>query len=89
MVLEAQLMSACPHGITTGVCILCSLWIEFQLGTKANCTHNFVDYPIQNHNIGALCDFQDGSHIAITSISSVVKFCYDCNALICENCYVG
>jgi hypothetical protein len=83
------LQSACPHGIISGFCALCFCQPYFTLNAIANCTHSFVTLPIKPHNLGILCDFGGGTHIAVTSISSIVHTCPLCNAIICSGCFVG
>lgn len=86
---KSCIVSVCPHGITTGYCALCFCTPYFKLQSIANCTHDFVRFSVHNNNLGILCDFDGGTHIAVTSIASVVHTCPTCNAIVCSACYVG
>lgn len=81
--------SICQHGITAGYCALCVCEPYFRVNTMANCTHTFTKLTIHRHNIGMLCDFDGGTHIAATALSSVVHACPLCNAIVCSGCYMG
>jgi hypothetical protein len=83
------LKSACPHGIVSGFCALCFCQPYIILNSIANCTHTFVILPVKSHNLGILCDFGGGTHIAVTSIASIVHTCPLCNAILCSGCFAG
>jgi len=87
---ETSLVSTCSHGIQAGLfCALCYLRPYFLLNTVSSCSHNFTHFPIKPHNLGMVCDFDGGDHVAATGVHSMVHVCHLCNAVICSGCHVG
>jgi len=72
-----------------GFCALCEIILPLaRQQVIIECTHEFVQLVVQPHNIGMLCNFGDGAHIATVCQSSVVFVCNICNAVVCSYCYV-
>jgi hypothetical protein len=72
-----------------GFCCICDVILPgIAKQVFIDCTHEFSQLVVQPHNIGMLCSFGDGCHIATVCQSSVVFVCHICNAVACSFCYV-
>ncbi len=83
--ISLAIQSACQH-FSTNFCIICSLTSTIQLQTKAECVHVFKPFVIKAHNIGIMCDFSGGDHMAVVHAASKASICELCNAMSCIVC---
>lgn len=87
--LQSPCGSIILHGLVdgSGFCCLCEIIMPMiRVQTIADCTHTFVQIVVKPENLGMLCDFSGGDHIATVFSSSIVFVCDLCNAVICSNC---
>jgi len=83
------IQSVCSH-TTAAVCGICSAAAAAHTAAVGNCMHIWTlvyHSTMKPHHVGAFCDFNNGDHIAITSVQSVAKTCELCHALCCAGCF--